>query len=194
MSEVAGRDMSGFFGQTTERPGILDDEVSSVKSARVDEPRGVFGDGDAKTSVTKKHARKKEKQADAAGGRPWRSTVVVRRRGEVVLPTSLRLDYEGGESQTLSLLEGEQAGGSVEKAALLDGSPASEPWRGRWKRIELTGEHRLVCATVDPEDRLKLDVNRLNNSRRAEPDGRAAARWGSRFVFWLQQLLALAGL
>jgi hypothetical protein len=50
-----------------------------------------------------------------------------------------------------------------------------------------------VSATVDPEDHLKLDVNRLNNGRRVEPDGRASARWGSRFVFWLQQILALSG-
>jgi hypothetical protein len=44
------------------------------------------------------------------------------------------------------------------------------------------------------DDRLKLDVNRVNNARRAEPDTRAANRWGTRLVFWLQQLLALAGL
>ena len=51
-----------------------------------------------------------------------------------------------------------------------------------------------MSATVDPEEQLVLDVNRLNNARRAEPDGRAAARWGTRLVFWLQQVLALAGL
>ncbi len=193
VNELAGRDMSGFFAQTTERPGILDDEVSSVKSERAQEPRGVFGDGDAKTSVTKKDARKKEKQADAGSGRAWRSTVVVRRRGEVVLPTSLRLDYEGGETQTLSLLDGDE-GGAVEKAALIAGAEGGEPWRGRFKKIELSSAERLVSATVDPEDRLKIDVNRLNNSRRAKPEGRVASRWGLRFVFWLQQLLALAGL
>ena len=37
-------------------------------------------------------------------------------------------------------------------------------------------------------------MNRLNNSRRVEPDGRAAAHWGVRWVFWLQQLLAMVGL
>jgi hypothetical protein len=182
VSEVAGRDTNGFFAQTTERPGVLDYEVSLVRSERVAAPRGIFGEGQDRTSVTHKQAREKERRADEAGGRPWRSTVMVRRRGEVTLPVSLRLDYEGGTSQTLALVEREGAGSN------------GEPWRGRFKRLELTSEHRLVSAAVDPEGRLTLDVNRLNNARRSEPDGRVAARWGSRLMFWLQQLLALSGL
>ena len=192
VSEVAGRDLSGFFAQTTERPGILDDEVSSVRSEKVDEPQGFFGEGEGKKNVTGKEAHEKEKQADAASGRRWRSTVMVRRRGEVTLPTSLRLDYEGGEAQTLPLVEQDRAG--VENTGLSPGPASGEPWRGRFKKIELLSARRLVSATVDPEDRLKLDVNAANNSRRAEPDTAAANRWGARLVFWLQQLLALSGL
>ena len=193
VSEVAGRDLSSFFAQTTERPGILDDEVSLVTSEPVDEPRGVFGEGAARKSVTKKEAAEKDEQAKAANKRAWRTTVVVRRRGEVVLPTSLRLDYDGGEAETLPLLELDPQGG-VEPTALASTTPKGEPWRGRFKRVELVGARKLLRATIDPEDRLKIDVNRLNNSRRAEPDGRAATRWGARLVFWLQQLIALAGL
>ncbi len=185
--------MRWFFEQTVERPGVLDDEVASVRSERVREPQGVFGDGEARRTLGAKEARRKEEDADGKGGRPWRSTVLVRRRGEVALPTSLRLDFEGGEARTIALLEGEPSFDL--EAAALDGSPpAAARWGSRWKRVELTGEKRLVSATIDPEDRLVLDVNRLNNARRVEPDGRAAARWGARWVFWLQQLLAVVGL
>jgi hypothetical protein len=120
--------------------------------------------------------------------------VVVRRRGELSLPTSLWLEYEGGRAQTVALREGEPGGSDLENAPLAGSAAAGEPWGGRWKRVELTSERRLVSATLDPEDRLVLDVNRLNNSRRVEPDGRAAAHWGARWVFWLQQLLATVGL
>jgi aminopeptidase N len=192
-ADVAGRDLRPFFEQTVEKPGILDDEVASVRSERVPEPSGAFGEGAAMTTVTRKQARKKEREKDRAGGRPWRTTVVVRRRGTVVLPTSLELRYEGGRTQTVALLERDHEGGVVEGAPLLAEPKGGEPWLGPWKRLELTGEHRLVSATVDPEDRLVIDVNRLNNSRRIEPDGRAAAHWGARFVFWLQQLLAIVG-
>jgi hypothetical protein len=193
VNEVAGRDLSSFFAQTTERPGIFDDEVSSVTSVQVEEARGVFGEGGAKKTVTKQDARQKDKEAEAAGRRSWRSTVMVRRRGEVVLPTTLRLEYEGGEAQTLPLVEGEPAG-AVENTALAPAGAPGAPWRGRFKRLELTGAKKLVSATVDPEERLLIDVNRLNNSRRVESGSRASTRWGTRLVFWLQQLAGLAGL
>jgi hypothetical protein len=194
VAEVAGRDVRAFFDRTVERPGILDDEVASVESERGREPRGVFGEGDLRTTVTEKEARKKERERDGKDGRPWHTTVLVRRRGAVVLPTSLKLEYDGGPAQTIALRAREYEGAEIEGAALVSDGTAAEPWLGPWKRIELQGRHRLASATLDPEDRLVLDVNRLNNSKRVDPDGRAAAHWGARWVFWLQQLLALVGL
>lgn len=194
VAEVAGKDQRAFFAQTVERPGILDDEIASVRCERVREPRGVFGEGGARRTVTAEEARRKERERETAGGGPWRATVLVRRRGAVALPTSLRLEYEGAPAQTIALHAGDFAGAAVEAAPLAGERRAGEPWLGPWKRVEVVSEHRLVSATLDPDDRLALDVNRLNNSRRVEPDGGAASHWGVRWVFWLQQVLAMAGL
>jgi hypothetical protein len=194
VAEVAGKDHRAFFERTVERPGVLDDEVASVKSVRVQEPRGVFGEGGDRKTVTEKEARGREREADGKGGRPWRTAVVVRRRGEVVLPTALELEFEGGKTETLVLRDREDGAGGVETPPLLPGAGSGGAWTGRWKRIELTSERRLVAATIDPADRLPIDVNRLNNAKRVEPDGRAAAHWGVRWVFWLQQVLAAVGL
>ena len=175
-SEVAGRDLRWFFEQTVERPGVVDYEVASVRSERVPEPRGILGDGPDAKALSAKDAAAKEKRSE--DGRPWRSTIVVRRRGEVSgLPVRLQLAFDGGAKETFAL---EDAPG--------------KPWTGRWTRVERTGPKRLVSATVDPGDTLVLDVNRLDDGRRVTPDGRAAARWGTRFIFWLQQALALAGI
>jgi hypothetical protein len=193
VAEVAGRDWRPFFDQTLERPGILDDEVASVRSERVREPSGVFGEGKARVTVTAKVARKKEREEDEGAGRPWRTTVLLRHRGAVALPTSLRLEYEGGPPQTIALPAGHDAT-NAEAPPPTGAVGAAEPWLGPWKLIELTGDHRLVSATLDPDDRLVLDVDRLNDSRRVEPDNRAAAHWGVRWVFWLQQVLAGVGL
>jgi hypothetical protein len=150
-----------------------------VRSERVAEPRGLVGDGHAPRLVTAREAAKVEREKDASGsGRPWRSTVIVRRRGEVAgLPVRLRLSFEGGGHEDVAL-----------------GDAPGQPWTGRWKKIERTGARRLVSATVDPDGTLVLDVNRLDDGRRASPDGRAAAAWGTRFIFWLQQALALVGM
>jgi hypothetical protein len=165
VSEVAGRDMGWFFEETIEDPGHLDYEVASVRSRRDPGPRGILEDGAEATL---------ERAADSDGddaGESWRSVVLVRRRGEVVLPVEVELRFEGGP-------------------------PERRRWDGeeRWVRYEVTGPHRLVAAVVDPDDRLVLDVNRLNNARRVRPDHGTAAYWGMRWTFWLQTLLSLVGM
>jgi hypothetical protein len=47
---------------------------------------------------------------------------------------------------------------------------------------------------VDPDHRLWLDANWTNNSRRTVPDRTAVATWSARVLFWVQQLVAFAGL
>jgi len=42
---------------------------------------------------------------------------------------------------------------------------------------------------VDPDEKILLDLDRTNNGRRTEGDPRAAARWTSRSVFWVQNLI-----
>ena len=69
-------------------------------------------------------------------------------------------------------------------------------WDGadRWKRLTRTTKDRLERAEIDPDHRIWLDVNWTNNSRRTQPDRRAAATWTARVLFWVQQFVALAGL
>ena len=69
-------------------------------------------------------------------------------------------------------------------------------WDGkdRWKRFVFVRPERLVSATIDPEHKVILDANWLDNARRVEPDTRLAASWGSRFLFAVQALLMFVGL
>ncbi len=152
-----------FFAQTVESPGLVDYEVASVRSEPAKQPGGVL-------DVPGLGARE-------GGERGWRSRVLVRRRGEVVLPVDLELVYESGRRSRMALRNQD---GSV--------------WSGRWRLVERVGPERLLSATVDPDDRLVLDVNRLNNARRAQGDGRAADRWGTLVAFWVEQALAVMGL
>ena len=95
----------------------------------------------------------------------WESAVVVRRLGGVRLPVVVELTFE-------------------------EGDPVRLRWDGeeRWVRFRVTGE-RLLHAEVDPDRVLLLDVDRLNDSLRVEPDRRASRRWGQRVRFWIQNVL-----
>lgn len=95
----------------------------------------------------------------------YASEVVVERLGGVRLPVEVELAFAGGERRRLS-------------------------WNGeeRWVRYRITGP-KLLWAEADPDEVHLLDVDRLNNSRRTEPDRRASRRWAQRVRFWIQNLL-----
>jgi hypothetical protein len=95
----------------------------------------------------------------------WESEVVVRRLGGVTLPVFTDLVFADGQRARLRW----------------DG-------RERWVRFRVVGP-RLAWAEVDPDHTLLLDVDRLNNSRRVEPDRRASRRWAQRLRFWIQNIL-----
>ena len=95
----------------------------------------------------------------------WSSTVLVARRGDVAMPVDILLRFDGGATWRTS-------------------------WDGeaRWTRFRATGP-RLIEAIVDPDDKILLDWDRGNKGRRPEGDGRAATRWTSRAVFWMQNMI-----
>ncbi len=92
-------------------------------------------------------------------------TVVVRRAGGVRLPVVTELRFA-------------------------DGRRERRTWDGRdsWVRYRTTGPE-VAVAVVDPDEVLVLDQDRLNNSRRLDPDARASRRWSQRLRFWIQNLL-----
>ena len=100
----------------------------------------------------------------------WASTVVVRRLGEVAWPVEVELRFAGGRVVTRRW----------------DG-------RGEWVRYRATGP-RLLSATVDPKRACLLDVNRLNDGLRTDPDPTAARAWSHRLRFLAQNLLELFSL
>jgi hypothetical protein len=167
-SEVAGQDLSPFFDQVFRGSGVLDYEVESVSTREAATPAGLF---DAKGKRTELPAKK---AAGAPAGRApdqYESTVVVRRLGEVVLPVEVAFKFEGRP-------------------------PERHRWDGRipWKKFTFIRPERLEWAEVDPDRKLILDADWLNNARRVNPDRRAAAKLTATWMFWVQNLLALVGM
>ena len=103
---------------------------------------------------------------ELAKARGYDSAVTVTRRGETALPVEILLRFEGGRTHRAN-------------------------WDGeaRWTRFTVSRGPRLLEAIVDPDEKILLDADRFNNGLRVETDRRAAARWTSRTVFWIQNLL-----
>jgi hypothetical protein len=65
-------------------------------------------------------------------------------------------------------------------------------WAGQdsvWKLERLRHDTKAMRVQVDPEHKLMLDRNRLNNERRVEPDHDRAWNYSVRALLWAQQVL-----
>ena len=120
---------------------------------------------DARAAYKKAHPKAK----DGEGPYEYATRIVVRRDGAVV-PQTLLVRFEDGSSQTLRLP------GTGDK---------------RWARWRLVTKSQAVSVELDPERRVFLDKDKLDESRTREPDGSASRRWSADIAALFQSLFAL---
>jgi hypothetical protein len=85
----------------------------------------------------------------------------------------------------------------VEVAFKFEGKPVErQSWDGRdpTRIFRFERPEKLEWVDVDPDRKIALDVNWLNNGRRLEPDLRPASSWTARWLFLLQNIFATVGL
>lgn len=77
------------------------------------------------------------------------------------------------------------------RLAFADGTSHEETWNGEERLHEVTvdGPSPLVYAEVDPEHRLALDIDRIDNSRTVEPVEGPGRRWTLRWLGWMSHLI-----
>jgi hypothetical protein len=158
-NEVSGRDLTPFFDQVYRSNAVVDYSLGTLTSERIAD-RGYFGNTGQLTY-----------SANQRSGDQYRTTVIVRRLGDAVLPVDVRVVFENGED-------------------------ARWAWDGRetWKMFQIDRSVRAVSAQVDPERVLLLDVNYTNNSLSLAPKAAAAARkWSLTWLVWLQDHLLTYG-
>jgi hypothetical protein len=89
----------------------------------------------------------------------------------VILPVEVELTFEGKKPERRLWDDGE-----------------------RWAKWVYERPEKLLEVRLDPDGKLALDADRLNNERRVEPDPAAARKLATTFLFWLQQGMALLGM
>jgi hypothetical protein len=165
---VSGRDLRAMMTQIVDRGELVDYEVGEVTS-ELSLPASGFVDGPkGRTFVSEADADEARAKQDQAS---YDTRVIVRRRGDAILPVAVAFKFEGK---------------AVERRT----------WDGvaRWHAFTFRRPERLEWVDVDPDRHHELDADWLNNTRRLEPDRRAAVRLTSRWTFVLQQALAFLGM
>ncbi len=96
----------------------------------------------------------------------YSSTVELYRTGEVMLPVEVKIYFS-------------------------DGNEILETWDGksRYKEFSYTGYRKIERVKIDPENKIRMDVNFINNSMTLEPDRVPLRSFINRLVFFMQLLI-----
>jgi hypothetical protein len=98
----------------------------------------------------------------------YSNRVAIRREGELFFPQEILIVFEDGEE-------------------------IRETWDGkdRWKRFEYIKPKKLKMVRIDPDNKILLDVNRMNNSRLMKPEKTPLLRQALGVTLFFQKLLTL---
>ncbi|HMD42969.1 MAG TPA: M1 family metallopeptidase [Candidatus Acidoferrum sp.] len=154
VNEVAGQNLDWYWNQAVRGTQILDYRILSASSDRAD-----WAD---------KNAPKREKKGETE----YISSVVVHRKGDFIMPVTLEVKFDDGET-------------------------VRDSWDGvdRWHRYTWQKKAKLVSAEIDPDHAIWLDHDVFNNSWLHDGDGHAtgkiagywmvATQWFAQFLSWL---------
>jgi hypothetical protein len=183
LAEVSGKPkvVDEIFEQYVYGTAQIDDRIASIDTAEVlpqagstlkDGKRSELDSDALDKQVDKQREDWDKAHSDAKPGSgpfPWHSTVTVRRDG-VPVPQLLRVKFADGSSEDVR-------------------------WNDdrRWARFDFTKPSKVVSAVLDPEQKIYLDANKLNDSRTTKADGSASRRWSADAASLLQVFYALVG-
>ena len=171
VNEMTGQDYGWYFDQVVRGTDTVDYDIGSATTRAVRRPRGVFDEPGGRKTVSSEDAAKQDLEAERAKKQAYESVVVVRRSGGVRLPVEVAFKFEGKP---------------VER----------QTWDGRdpAKTFRFERPEKLEWVDVDPDRKIALDANWLNNGRRLANDSRPAASWAARWLFLVQSIFTTLGL
>ena len=178
-----GETVRAFFREQVYGRSPVDDRVVSIETREVVPEPGTFLEPDGtrveldegKAAEKERRLRKEFREAHPGakeadpGPFPWRSTVEVRRYAAQV-PQALVIRFDGGAAQAVDW-------------------PAEE----RWHRFVFEGPSRVSSVQLDPEGKVLLDLDKLDDGRTRESHPAASARWTLELKAWAELLLAMLG-
>jgi len=179
--DVSGnaRAVNEVFDQFVYGTARIDDRVAAIDNQEVLPLAGSWvKDGERSEFTADDRDKQVQKQRDAwtkqfsdtdgkkTGTFPWRSTVTVVRDGARV-PQVLRVTFGDGSHQDVRWDDDR-----------------------RWVRFVFTGPTKVMSAELDPERKILLDADKLNDSYTVKTDSSASRRWTADLAALLQALYA----
>jgi len=163
-----GQDLGWFFGPVFHEVGGLELKLRHAACRPSHGPRGVFGAGSARKTVT-------EHEEPNTGS--WTCEIVVQNTGTIHVPVEIELRFADGSTQ---LLRWDNRDGASWRRFP---TPPEEP---------IEHSSRLVEVRIDPNNKIALD-DPTNHAYRLDGDGSASLRAGAWFGSFAQTLMQIVG-
>lgn len=173
VNEVSDQDLNWYFNQTLYGSNELDYAVTYVRSRVLHESQGIgveaqeekeisTNDKSAKSDIKKDSVEMKKKE------KLYENEVRIRCLGGVIFPVEVLIKFKNGEE-------------------------IREQWdgHGRWVKYKYVKPTQIEFAQIDPENKVVLDVNTLNNSRTLKRLAKGVNKLSLRWLFWMQNILHL---
>jgi hypothetical protein len=167
VNDVSGQDLDWFFDQVLYGTNVLDYKIYSISSKKVPKsPLGIFGDPMEKTSEDSTESADEVEDSTSNSTTIYKNKVIVAREGEVTFPVEVLIKFDNGEEKW-------------------------EEWDGKERYIvyEYESEQKVISAEVDPERKIWLDVNFLNNGKTIKSSSAPVMKYSTRYLFWMQNIL-----
>jgi len=77
-----------------------------------------------------------------------------------------------------------------------DGTTVIERWDGKEKYhdFKYIGSRKVLWAQIDPDQKILLDTNMMNNSLSLKPHRKLSLKWGTKFLFFIQNLMQITAI
>jgi hypothetical protein len=159
-----GRELDWYVEPAFHQVGAVEFQVRDIRCRRDHDPRGVFGRGDERKTVTPDDAPDKDQ---------WICELQVVNLGRVPAPADVRIEFSDGK---------------VERKRWIP-----VPGRA-WEKIRVEHSARVTRVTIDPERRVPLNDSMSARDVCTDPDSSASRRAAARMQFWTQSAMQVMGL
>jgi len=171
VNEVSGENMDWYFDQVIYGTGVMDYKVYRIINEPIEVANQGYFDSDSGMNIfgaKELEEAKREAWKDSTYERIYNSKVIVTREGEVFFPVEVLIKFSNGEEFL-------------------------EKWNGqeRYKIFEYKKPTRVIAAEVDPNNKLALDINPLNNGYKLKSENTATYKYGSFWFYMMQNILHL---
>ena len=160
-----GADMNWFFEQVLYGSDVCDYQLAGISNEKIHSDKGIYDSAGVKL----KYKTGKEKETKTS----YKSKVILNRLGEVIMPVEVLIHFENGEEV-------------LEYWDIQYNLPA-----GQARSYEFTYERpeKVEWAKIDPEHKILIDVNLINNSFTTDPETLPIWKYAAKVLFWVENFL-----